>query len=171
VDLLIKAYAAICNDHPELRLVLGGFCTDNDRTEILDLIALLKMEEKIEFLEYMQRDEILNYITHAHVLVMVRSNNLEAMASYPSKLTEYVATSKPVITVNVGEISDYYSDGVNAWVVEPENVEALAEKLSFVINNYETARKVSAKGKELIMTTFNYNFQAKRMIEFITSMK
>jgi glycosyltransferase involved in cell wall biosynthesis len=171
VDLLINAFAAICDDHPEMHLVLGGFATDNDRKEIVDLIALLKIGEKVEFLEYMQRDEILNYITHARVLVMVRSNNLEAMASYPSKLTEYVATAKPVITVNVGEISDYYSDGVNAWVVEPENVDALAEKLDYVLNNYETALKVSAKGKELIMTTFNYNFQAKRMIEFVTSLK
>jgi glycosyltransferase involved in cell wall biosynthesis len=171
VDLLIKSYAAVCNDHPEMHLVLGGFCTDNERKEINDLISELNINEKVEFLEYMQRDEILNYITHAHVLVMVRSNNLEAMASYPSKLTEYVATSKPVITVNVGEISDYYSDGVNAWVVEPENVEALANKLDFVLNNYQTALQVSAKGKELIMTIFNYNYQAKRMIEFISSMK
>jgi glycosyltransferase involved in cell wall biosynthesis len=171
VDLLIKAYAAVWNDHPEMHLVLGGFCTDNDRKEIMDLIASLNIGERVEFLEYMQRDEILNYITHAHVLVMVRSNNLEAMASYPSKLTEYVATAKPVITVNVGEISDYYSDGVNAWVVEPENVDQLADKLNFVLNNYETALQVSAKGKELIMTVFNYNFQAKRMIEFISSLK
>jgi len=170
VDLLIKAYAAVCIHHTDIRLVLGGFCTDIDKKYIMDLIAELNIGEKVEVLEYMQRDEILNYITHAHVLVMVRSNNLEAMASYPSKLTEYVATSKPVITVNVGEISDYYSDGVNAWVVEPENVEALTNKLDFVLNNYETALQVSAKGKELIMTIFNYNYQAKRMIEFISSM-
>ena len=80
---------------------------------------------------------------------MVRSNNLEATASFPSKLTEYVATSNPVITVNVGEISDYYTDGVNAYVIEPENVDALIEKLNFVLDNYEAAQAVSAKGKEL----------------------
>lgn len=171
VDLLIKAYGKICNDHSGTHLVLGGFCSDNEKTEILDLVSQLNIREKVEFLEYMKRDEILQFITHAHVLVMVRSNNLEAMASFPSKLTEYVATGKPVITVNVGEIDDYYSDGVNAWVVEPENVEALADKLSYVLNNYEIAGQVSARAKELIMTTFNYNFQAKRMIEFIASVK
>lgn len=171
VDLLIKAYAKICNIHPEIHLVLGGFCSDDEKKELRDLIVQLNIGGKVKVLEYLKRDEILNYITHAHILVMVRSNNLEALASYPSKLTEYVATEKPVITVNVGEISDYYTDGINAYVVEPENVDALSEKLNQVLNNYEAALKVSAKGKELIMTTFNYNFQAKRMLEFISSVE
>ncbi len=117
VMIILKCISFLADSVP---IMTGNRNTGFDRMR-------LNIGEKVEFLEYMQRDEILNYITHAHVLVMVRSNNLEAMASYPSKLTEYVATSKPVITVNVGEISDYYSDGVNAWVVEPENVEALAE--------------------------------------------
>jgi len=170
VDLLIKAYAAVSKDHPEIHLVLGGFCSDEEKKQFRELITSLNIEEKVVLLEYLKRDEILKYISHAHLLVMVRKNNLEAMASFPSKLTEYVATSNPVITVNVGEISDYYTDGINAYVVDPENVNALAEKLDFVLNNYEAARQVSARGKELIMTTFNYNFQAKRMLEFISSL-
>jgi glycosyltransferase involved in cell wall biosynthesis len=102
---------------------------------------------------------------------MVRSNNLDAAASYPSKLTEYVATGKPVITVNVGEVSDFYTDGHNAWVVEPENVNAMAEKLDYVLRNYDRALEVSARGKELIMTTFNYHYQAKRMLDFVGSLR
>ncbi len=171
VDLLIKAYAEVCNNHPGVYLVLGGFGSDEERQSITDLVAQLNIGEKVRLLDYMQRDEILNYIINAYILVMVRTNNLDAIASYPSKLTEYVATEKPVITVNVGEISDYYTDGINAYVVEPENVSALAAKLDFVLNNYEDAKKVSAKGKELIDTTFNYSFQAKRMIDFIGSLK
>jgi len=57
---------------------------------------------------------------------MVRSNNEESRASYPSKLSEFLASSKPVITVNVGEIPNYIVDGVNAFMVEPENSKALA---------------------------------------------
>ncbi len=170
VDLLIKAYAEVYKRHPGVNLVLGGFGSDEERQAIRDLSDGLDIGSKVILLDYMQRDEILNYIIHAHVLVMVRSNNLDAVASYPSKLTEYVATGNPVITVNVGEVSDYYADGVNAYVVEPENVNALAQKLDYVLGNYENAKAVCLRGKETIDTTFNYSFQAKRMIGFINSL-
>ena len=64
-----------------------------------------------------------------------------------------------------------YLDGVNAFMVEPENVNALAAKLEYVLSNYELAKQVGRKGKELTDTVFNYNFQAKRMLEFINSLK
>jgi len=101
---------------------------------------------------------------------MVRAKDLKSQASFPSKLTEFLSTSKPVVTVNVGEISDYLTDGVDAFLVEPENSNLLAEKLDFVLGNYELAKNVGLKGKELTNTIFNYNFQAKRMIGFINSL-
>jgi glycosyltransferase involved in cell wall biosynthesis len=171
VDLLIRAYAAVCSKHQDINLVLGGFGSDEERKQITDLASELKISERVILLDYLKRDEILTYITHAYVLVMVRSNNLDAVASYPSKLTEYVATEKPVITVNVGEVTDFYTDGRNAWVVEPENVPAMTEKLDYVLSNYNMALEVSARGKELIMTTFNYHYQAKRMLDFVASLK
>lgn len=170
IDILIKAFSQISGKHSEMQLVLGGFCSESERKQIMDLIAELNIQSKVQLLGYLKREEIIAYVSHAHILVMVRSNNLEARASYPSKLTEFLASSNPVITVNVGEIPLYLSDGVNAFMVEPGNADALAKKLEYVISNYELAQKVGFKGKELTNTIFNYNFQAKRMLEFIASL-
>jgi len=120
-------------------------------------------------LEYLPRSEIISYIVHSYILVMVRAKDLETQASFPSKLTEYMVTSKPVITVNVGEIPNYLTDGVNAFLVEPGDCVILAEKIDYVLNNYELALEVAQRGKELTNTIFNYNSQAKRMIGFINS--
>lgn len=171
VDILIKAYAKIYSNHPDVHLVLGGFCSVNEKKQIKDLIAELNINNKVVLLEYLKREEILNYVTHSHILVMVRANNFETQASYPSKLTEFLVTSKPVITVNVGEISDYLTDGINAFIIESGDVDALSEKLNFVLDNYSYAKEVALKGKELTNTIFNYNFQTKRMINFIHSLE
>ena len=170
VDMLIRAFGRISSTHSEIELVLGGFCSESERKQITDLIAELNIQSKVQLLGYLKREEIIDYVSNAIILVMVRSNNLESMASYPSKLSEYLASSKPVITVNVGEIPFYLSDGVNAFMVEPGNAEALAQKLDYVISNYELAQKVGHNGKELTNTIFNYNFQAKRMLEYIASL-
>ena len=170
VDLLIRAFARVSSKHSEMQLVLGGFCSESEKKQLLDLIAELNIQSKVQLLGFLTREEILTYISHADILVMVRSNDLQSKASYPSKLTEFLASSKPVITVNVGEIPLYLSDGVNAFLVEPGNPDALAKKLNYVIRNYELAQKVGQKGKELTDTIFNYNYQVKRMIGFINSL-
>lgn len=171
VDTLINAFAQISSYHSEIQLVLGGFCSEPERKQIVDLIEKLNIQTHVKLLGYLKREEITSYVSHADILVMVRSNNQESRASYPSKLSEFLASSKPVITVNVGEIPLYITDGVNAFMVEPENANALAEKLEYVLSNYELAKQVGQKGKELTDTVFNYNFQAKRMLEFINSLK
>lgn len=170
VDLLIKAFAQISKKHDEVLLVLGGFCSDEEQKQITGLISELKIKDKVKLLGYIEREEVTRYIVNAKILVMVRSNNLEAKASYPSKLSEFLASSRPVISVNVGEIPLYITDGVNAFLVEPENVEALAAKIEYVIGNYELAKEVGLRGKELTDTIFNYNYQGKRMIEHIQSL-
>ena len=170
IDLLIRAFAKISGNHPETHLVLGGFCSEKEKKQIKDLISQLNITNKVELLGYLKREEIINYITHADILVMVRGDNLESQASYPSKLTEFLATSIPIITVNVGEISDYLTDGINAFLIKPGDTDALAEKLIFVLDNYQLAKEVASKGKELTNTIFNYNYQAKRMIDFIYSL-
>jgi glycosyltransferase involved in cell wall biosynthesis len=167
LDLLINAFADISVLHPEFHLVLGGFCTEKEKKEIEELLHQLDVSKSVLLVDYLTREEIITYITHADILVMVRSRDLDSQASYPSKLTEFLATSKPVISVVVGEISDYLTDGVNAFLVEPENVDALAHKLTYVIDNYNLARDIGIRGKELTETIFNYNFQAKRIIGFI----
>jgi len=170
IDVLIKAFSLITNKHPEVHLVMGGFCSDDEKKKIENLITELKLSFKVDILKYLTREEIIKYIIHADILIMVRAPDLKSQASFPSKLTEYLATSKPVVTVKVGEISDYLINGVNSFIVEPGNGDALAEKLDYILTDYDTALQIGRKGQELTQTIFNYNFQARRMIDFINSL-
>src|SRR5437762_3700172 len=92
VDLLINAFANFNNLFPEANLVLGGFCTQYSKNEILNLIDKLNVRAKVRVLDFLTRQEIVKYVTNADVLVMTRSKDLESEASYPSKLTEFLAT-------------------------------------------------------------------------------
>ena len=75
-----------------------------------------------------------------------------------------------MVTVNVGEISDYLTDGINSFLVEPGDINGLAEKLNYVLNNYDLALEIAQKGKVLTTTTFNYNYQAKKIVQFIETL-
>ncbi|MGE5406714.1 MAG: glycosyltransferase family 4 protein [Methanosarcina sp.] len=170
VDLLVEAFARIAPKYPELRLVLGGPEYGSEKTRIIRLAEDLGISPRLKLLDYMPREEILKYIVNSDVLVMVRANDLKSQASFPSKLTEYLATGRPVISVNVGEISEYLADGVHAYIVEPGNKDKLAEKIDYVLTRYDSALETASRGRELVHNVFNYSYQAKRIIPFIDSL-
>jgi len=81
-----------------------------------------------------------------------------------------LTTGNPVISEKVSEITKYLVDSQNAFLIEPGDLKELSEKLDFVLNNYQFAKEVGDRGKELTESIFNYNYQAKRIIEFIKSL-
>lgn len=170
VDLLIEAFAKIAGKYPDLRLVLGGPEYGSEKKKILLMAEKLGICDRLKLLDYMPREQIIKYIVNSEILVMVRADNLKAQASFPSKLTEYLATGRPVISVDVGEVSDYLADGINAYIVEPGSREQLAEKIDHVLTCYDSALETARRGKQLAYSVFNYNYQAKRIIPFIESL-
>lgn len=170
VDLLVRAYARIAHKFPELHLVMGGPVHGNEKNKIAGLASELGIRERLNLLEYMPREEIIKYIVSSEILVMVRANDLKAQASFPSKLTEYLATGRPVISVNVGEISDYLTDGINAHLVEPGDEETMAKKMDLILTCYDTALETASRGRQLVYNVFNYSYQAKRIITFVESL-
>jgi glycosyltransferase involved in cell wall biosynthesis len=170
VDVLMEAFSAISPKHPDIKLVVGGPGTDTDRENIRKLANDLNLQNQFILLDYMPREEIIKYIFNSRILVMVRANDIKSQASFPSKLTEYLTTCKPVISVNVGEVSKYLTDGVNAYIVEPGDKLKLAEKMDDVLSDYNSALNVAEMGKRLTETVFNYNYQAKRIVPFVDSL-
>ena len=170
IHILIEAFAKISKSQPDVHLILGGFCSDPERKRIFNLLEQLGISSRIIVLEYLTRAEIVNYIGHADILVMMRGNDLKSMASFPSKLTEYLSTGKPVVTVDVGEIREYLTDCENAFIVPPEDAGQLGEKLDFIIKNYSIAEVVAGNGRALTQGVFHYSFQARRIINYISGM-
>ena len=167
LKLLINAFTKVNEKHPNIHLVLGGFGSEKEKEKIKDLIRNLDIEQNVLLLEYLPRNEIIRYLTNSKILVMVRGNDMESQASFPSKLAEYLCTSIPVIAVNVGEISRYLTDNMNSFLIEPDNIDQLIKKCDFILDNYAYALKIAEQGKELTSNIFNYNFQTKRMINFL----
>jgi glycosyltransferase involved in cell wall biosynthesis len=171
IGVLLDAFSILHKQGKPARLVLGGFCTDEERQRIRTRIGELGITDNVMLVEYLSRNEILRYIGHADILVMVRARDLESDASYPSKLTEFLASGRPVLSVNVGEVSSYLTDAVNAYLVPPGDAAAMAARLIYMTDHYNEAVEVGKRGKELTDGVFNYNFQAKRLIGYAKSLK
>lgn len=167
IDVLIKGFAQAKLTFPDIHLVLGGFCTQQEKVQLIELISELNLDNDVHVLGYLTRSEILRYICNSEILVMVRSNDLQSKASYPSKLTEFLSTGKPVITSNVGEISDYLKDREHVYFVEAGDVDGMAATIHELLTDYAKAEQTGKNGKSLTDSVFNYHFQSGRIIKYI----
>lgn len=60
-------------------------------------------------------------------------------------LVEAMALEKPVVASRVGGIIDLVDDGVNGFLVPPADPPALADRILFLLENPETARRMAAR--------------------------
>ena len=172
VNILIESFKQISDKYSGINLVLiGKGDTAEDEMSIKDLVTKIDLNERVIFLGQLPRTVIPAYLCNAKVLALARPESIIADAGFPSKLTEYLATGNPVVVTNVGEINLYLKDNENAFLSAPDKIDAFADKLNFVLGNYDFAKQVGKKGKELTSNVFNYNFQSKRMISFINSLQ
>jgi len=106
------------------------------------------------------------YLQGAAVLVLARPSSVQAEYGFPTKLPEYLATGRPVLATRVGDIPRYLQDGVNAFLVEPDDVAAFAERLEYILAHPDEAREVGQRGRSLTMREFSNTFQAGRLASF-----
>ncbi len=168
VDILIDSFYRLSREFPHIKLVLLG--KGDSLTEELMIkrkVEALGLSDKVQFPGQISRDEVPAYICHAKILALARPRSIIADAGFPSKLTEYLSSGKPVVVTSVGEIPDYLIDNEHAFLSEPNNAEEFADRLTYALHNYENALSVGERGKELTSHVFNYKFQASRMIDFI----
>jgi glycosyltransferase involved in cell wall biosynthesis len=74
----------------------------------------------------------------------------------PVSLIEAQAANVPVITTNVGGVSDVVSDGETGYVINGFDAPGYAEKLGVLVNNEEIRKKMSQNGWIYVKNKFHY---------------
>jgi len=167
---LIKSFSIInrlnCDTH---LLIIGDITNGNTLLPELKRYAygLGIPEDTITFKGLTSHVEIPRLLLSCQILALTRPKGVFAEAGFPTKLGEYLATGKPVVVTKVGDIPKYLKDGESAYLVDPDDNKAFAEKLDLVLSHYEDALKIAQKGKELTNTVFNYKVQSERMQNFL----
>lgn len=172
VPILIKAFSLIENQWPDLKLVLIGDTSKSEEVDKLKgLISSLNLLDRVVFTGRVRSSDIPKYLNHAKVLCLARPNNKQAEGGFPTKLGEYLSTKKPVAITDVGEITNYLEDNVHAFIAEPDSELSFADKLNYILNNYDHAQEIGLKGFELVENIFNYKLQAKELAQFFINRK
>jgi glycosyltransferase involved in cell wall biosynthesis len=168
VDILIRSFSGIAPDYPEINLVLVGKAdTMEDEVFFRELVTSMDLENRVLFTGKVSRNEIPSYICNAELLVLARPESIVADAGFPSKVSEYLSTGRPVVVTRVGEIPDYLTHNQSAFLAEPGSVNDFAANLRLALEDKDQAESVGLRGREIAQTVFSYKLQAARIMDFL----
>ena len=158
VDLLIEAFLRLAPEFPEFKLRLMGHYPDRERLE-----ELMRGSSRIEILKPRPNAEALRIIRNATVFVL--PSRCEGM---PRVILEAMAAGVPVIGSDVGGMRYLIHDGENGFVVPPDDVDALTERLRTLLADADLRKRMGSRGYAMAHSQFNervYVEQFARMVE------
>ena len=129
-----------------------------------ELCNNLNISAQINFTGFLSQQDVKKYLNECQILAVTRPNTKQTQAGFPTKLGEYLATGNPVVITNVGEITLFLKDEVNAYIAEPDSSKKFSEKLIEALSD-QNRIKVGLEGQKLVYTEFNYLTQAKKLEE------
>ena len=168
---LIEAFGKACQqtDIPIQYLFTGCLEKSPQREHIKKLLVKYHIEERAKFLGYLDEKELRLYQQHCDLCIINKYKTLQNKYCFSTKLGEYLAFARPVIITNVGEAMNYLEDGKNAYIVEPNDTDSIANKILEILNHPDEAEKIGKAGQEVAKNVFNCDIQAQRLITFFQS--
>lgn len=171
VDNIIVAFSKIAERFPDINFYLYGAPSERDKNKLSSLIRSLKLEKRVFLKGKVDFNKVPEILSNAKILVSSQPNTKRAEGGFPTKLGEYLATGKPVLLTDVGEISQCVIKNKHLYIVPPENPELYAEKLAYILENYEEAIKVGQAGKEYVKANYGYQKISQNLLFFLNGIK
>jgi glycosyltransferase involved in cell wall biosynthesis len=174
VVTLMTAFSRLAPDFPDVTLRLVGDSDDarvSNVPEFRRIAGELGVLERVEFTGQALREEIPRYLREASVLVLARPSSQQADAGFPTKLGEYLASGRPVIVTRTSDIAEYLADGESAYVVPPDDVDALEVRLRHVLGHPDEAAGVGAAGRRVAEESFDYRVGGRVLAEALRRLR
>jgi glycosyltransferase involved in cell wall biosynthesis len=161
---LIEAMSLVARQHEDVRLVIAGGRSVNQSDDVPILIKQYGLSDKAIVLGNLPLREVVDLLAAADVLVSSKIDHSANRAGVPTKLAEYLAAGRPVVSSNIGDISLYLHHGKDALLCEPGNVSELAESISTLLFHKDLADRISQQGQRLAYEVFDVASNTARML-------
>lgn len=136
IHIFIKAAGMAIRDGHDFNLIIAGRGDEEYTAELKRLAEEEGVADKVQFPGFIDRiGEFIGGIDVA-VLPSIVSEAGSLM------LVEYMCAGRSVITTDNGSQGEVIDDGVNGFLIPPDNAEALADKLAALASNPAKAREM-----------------------------
>jgi len=147
-EYLLSAFAKVAKAVPNAKLLIVG--NGELESELKHFVKKERLADKVIFTGLVLPEDIPSIINTMDILV--HSSLLEGLARV---LPQAIMLEKPVISFDLDGAHEVIKNGVNGYLIEPLNIEQLAERIIDLCNNKSKAKSFGKIGKELLKDEFD----------------
>lgn len=169
-DSVIKALAQLSAglpaDSPPVRYVIAGRGPDEEVKRLKDLAAELGVSDSVIIWGYVAAEDMRVFYNACDIYVM-NSRIVDAskdVEGFGITFLEASACAKPVIGGRSGGVVDAVADGVSGYLVDPEDIPQLSEKLLALVTDAELRQTMGQQGLQRVKQTFTVDAIGQRLI-------
>lgn len=164
IEYGIKAIAKVLEKNAEIIYTIVGDGTL--RASLENLILDLKISENVKLLGWMTQEQVRQLYADAHIFMLpsvtAANGDREGQALV---LQEAQAMGLPVISTVHNGIPEGLLDGKSGFLVPEKDVEALAEKLNYLVEHPEVWFEMGKIGREYVKDRYNINHLNNQLVE------
>lgn len=168
-DFVKLAHALACLKRqrvPFRMRFLGGKADIPGVQQLQAIVTELHLEDCVEVKGFCLADAVKREVAGANVLVNLRTNSIWSVSGLSTKLSEYLAAGRAVLTTNIGDNARYVEHLKSALVVSPEDpAEAVAAALKQALENPELRRRLGEGGRQAALKHFDMPVVQRTMAE------
>jgi glycosyltransferase involved in cell wall biosynthesis len=165
----LHVFQYIINKINDIQLWIVGDGTAYQKHTLNMRIEELKLQKHVKLLGKLEPKDVFYHMYGSRLLLSYRPPSNQSFYGFPTKLIEYLSTSRPVVTTFTGEIGRYLNDGENCFEIYFEDVLSSGRKIVNVLNNYDHAINVGNNGKISVETHFDAVVVSKKFLEELKS--
>lgn len=151
---LIEAAAVLRRGGRDVVVEIAGAGPDED--EMRRRWQELGLGDAVMWHGFLDADPKLDLLARSDVFVLA-SSWLEGL---PNALLEALAMGLPVIVSDVGAMAEVVEDGVNGFLVPAGDVDALADRMTYIVDHPEEARAMGRRNARMAASRFGLDSQA-----------
>lgn len=156
IDVCLTVVGDARPDYPEDALI---------KCRILEVIERYHVQEQVTFTGYVPYPILLSVLEEYDILMApsVRAADGDAEGGAPVIIIEASASGMPVISTHHCDIPEIILDGVSGYLVAERDVDALTDRLEYLVGHPEQWEVLGAAGRRHIESEYNARKQVAKL--------
>ncbi len=166
-DILVKAYAQLVKkkeymDKVHLLLVGDGL----KMPEVKNIIRENDIEKKCTLTGVIPQKEGPKYLAACDILVSPQVRNADGTPFFgsPTKLFEYMAMGKAIITSNMDQMAEIFEHRRTAILCEPGSVQEVADAMALLSDDQELRKILGRNAREEVCKNYTWRLHTEKII-------
>ncbi len=153
LENLINSIPLILIKIPDVKIkIVGSIPNRNYFLMLKNKILELECEKFVEFVGPIPHDELPNMLSNSKIFILTSKTEASSISTM-----EAMASGLPVIVTRVGGMPSLIINGINGFLVEPDNPESVAEKAIELLIDDSLRAKIGKSARETIEKKYNWD--------------